>query len=112
VLATTLDAATGKLLLENKAPGHNVGELDNRGSHFYLAMFWAQALAEQTDDAELQAEFAPIAEQLTNNEQAIVDELASVQGQEVDFQGGYFMPDDALMNTIMRPSSTLNAIIS
>jgi isocitrate dehydrogenase len=112
VLATTLDAATGKLLLENKAPGHNVGELDNRGSHFYLAMFWAQALAEQTDDVELKAEFAPIAEQLTSNEQTIVAELASVQGQEVDFQGGYFMPDDALMNTIMRPSSTLNAIIS
>ena len=112
VLADTLDAATGKLLLENKAPGHDVGQIDNRGSHFYLAMFWAQALAEQTDDAELKAVFTPIAEQLTTNEQTIVDELTSVQGTDVDFCGGYFMPDDELMNVIMRPSSTLNAIIS
>jgi isocitrate dehydrogenase len=112
VLADTLDAATGKLLLENKAPGHAVGQIDNRGSHFYLALFWAQALAEQTDDADLQAAFAVLAEQLSANEQTIIDELNSVQGQEVDFCGGYFMPDDALMNLIMRPSSTLNSIIA
>jgi len=112
ILADTLDAATGKLLLENKAPGQAVGEIDNRGSHYYLALFWSQALAEQTEDTELQAAFAPIAEQLTANEQTIVDELTSVQGQEVDFCGGYFMPDDELMNVIMRPSSTLNAIIA
>lgn len=111
VLAETLDAATGKLLLENKAPGHDVGQLDNRGSHFYLAMFWAQALTEQTDDSDLTAAFTSIAEQLTANETAIVAELASVQGAVVDMDG-YYMPNDQQMDAVMRPSATLNTILA
>jgi len=111
VLAETVDAATGKLLLENKSPTGATGELDNRGSHFYLAMYWAQALAEQTDNAELQAEFTPIAKALTDNEATIVKELAEVQGNAVDM-GGYFLPNDALLNAAMRPSATLNNILN
>lgn len=110
VLAETVDAATGKLLLENKSPKGATGELDNRGSHFYLALYWAQALAEQTDNAELQAEFAPIAKALTDNETTIVKELEEVQGQAVDM-GGYYLPDDALLDKAMRPSATLNGIL-
>ncbi|SFK52207.1 NADP-dependent isocitrate dehydrogenase [Methylophaga sulfidovorans] len=111
VLADTLDAATGKLLQENKSPKDKTGELDNRGSHFYLAMYWAEALAEQTDNAELKAVFTPIAEALIENEIKIVGELNTVQGKAVDM-GGYYMPDDDRMNAIMRPSATLNTILS
>lgn len=111
VLADTLDAATGKLLQENKSPKEKTGELDNRGSHFYLAMYWAEALAEQTDNAELKAVFTPIAEALIENEIKIVGELNTVQGKAVDM-GGYYMPDDDRMNAIMRPSATLNTILS
>ncbi|BDZ72401.1 isocitrate dehydrogenase, NADP-dependent [Methylophaga marina] len=111
VLADTLDAATGKLLQENKSPKEKTGELDNRGSHFYLAMYWAEALAEQTDNAELKAVFTPIAQAMAENEAAIVNELNEVQGRAVDM-GGYYLPDDEMMNSIMRPSATLNTILS
>jgi isocitrate dehydrogenase len=111
VLADALDKATGELLDTNKGPKTKTGELDNRGSHFYLAMYWAQALAEQTQDAELQAHFAPIAKTLTANEAKIVEELKAVQGKAVDI-GGYFMPDTAKLNTIMRPSATFNAALA
>jgi isocitrate dehydrogenase len=111
VLADTLDAATGKLLQENKSPKEKTGELDNRGSHFYLAMYWAEALAEQTANAELKAVFTPIAQALIENEAKIVSELNAVQGKVVDM-GGYFMPDDEMMNNIMRPSNTFNTILA
>ena len=111
VLADTLDAATGKLLQENKSPKEKTGELDNRGSHFYLAMYWAEALAEQTDNAELKALFTPVAQAMAENEAAIVNELNAVQGRSVDM-GGYYLPDDEMMNSIMRPSATLNTILS
>jgi len=110
VLADTIDAATGKLLLENKSPARKSGQLDNRGSHFYLAMYWAQALAEQTDNTELQAEFTPIAKALIDNESTIIEELEAAQGHEVDM-GGYYMPDDAVLAEVMRPSATLNEIL-
>ncbi len=110
VLATALDAATGKLLLENKSPGRKVGELDNRGSHFYLAMFWAEALAAQDDDADLKAHFAPIASALRENEETIVAELAAHAGNPVDL-GGYYRPDLDKRAAAMRPSATLNGII-
>ena len=110
VLAEALDNATSQYLLNNKAPSRKVGEIDNRGSHFYLAMYWAQALAEQNQDADLQAAFKDIAEQLTDNESKIVDELHAVQGQTMDI-GGYYPPNDALATTAMRPSNTLNTII-
>ncbi len=111
VLAETLDAATGKLLLENKAPTDKTGELDNRGSHFYLAMYWAQALAEQLIDTALQKLFAPVASEMTAQEAVIVKEFAEVQGHAIDM-GGYYVPDDAKMNDIMRPSKTFNAILA
>ena len=111
MLSATLDDATTKVLLERKAPSRKAGELDNRGSHFYLALFWAQALAAQDDDAELKAEFAPVAETLAANEEKIVDELNSVQCQPVDI-GGYYQPDDAKTSAAMRPSATLNGIIA
>ena len=110
VLAEALDAANSKFLRENKSPSRKAGELDNRGSHFYLAMFWAEALAGQSDDAELQARFAPISKALQENEAAIVDELNAVQGVEVDI-GGYYRPDDGKASAAMRPSDTLNGII-
>ncbi|MGB5331613.1 MAG: NADP-dependent isocitrate dehydrogenase [Woeseiaceae bacterium] len=110
ILATTLDAATGKLLDEGKSPSRRTGELDNRGSHFYLAMYWAQALAEQTEDAELQAHFAPLAKVLADNEVKIVDELNSVQGKSVDI-GGYYMADAEKTRAVMRPCATLNTIL-
>ncbi len=109
VLAETLDAAATRYLLENKAPSRKVNELDNRGSHFYLALYWAQALAE-SDDAELRAYFEPVAKALSENESEIVTELLEVQGQPMDV-GGYYMPDDGLAAKAMRPSTTLNAII-
>ena len=111
ILAQTLDAATGKLLDNNKNPSPKTGQLDNRGSQFYLAMYWAQALAAQTEDAALAKQFAPLAKQLTDNEKAIVDELAAVQGHAVDI-GGYYQPDLAKLDAIMRPSKTLNAVLA
>jgi isocitrate dehydrogenase len=110
VLAKALDAATEKLLDENKSPRRRVGELDNRGSHFYIALYWAEALAKQDDDAALKAHFAPIAEKLRANEAKILDELNKAQGKPVDL-GGYFMPDPAKRDAAMRPSPTLNAVI-
>jgi isocitrate dehydrogenase len=110
VLADTLDAATGKFLDENRSPSRKCGELDNRGSHFYLAMYWAEALANQTEDAELAAKFAPLAKELAENEQKIVDELNAVQGAPADL-GGYYQPEDAKANAVMRPSATFNAAL-
>ncbi|WP_420105483.1 NADP-dependent isocitrate dehydrogenase, partial [Herbaspirillum huttiense] len=107
ILAKTLDAATGKLLDNNKSPSPKTGELDNRGSHFYLALYWAQELAAQKDDAELAKQFAPLAKALSDNEQKIVEELNSVQGKEVDI-GGYYLPDREKTFAVMRPSATLN----
>ncbi|MDR6685829.1 isocitrate dehydrogenase [Arthrobacter sp. 1088] len=111
VLADTLDRATGTFLLENKSPRRSVGELDNRGSHFYLAMYWAQELAKQTEDAELAKDFAAIAEALTSNEEVIVGELNAVQGPGVDL-GGYYRPDAAKAAEIMRPSATFNKVVA
>ncbi|WP_432730311.1 NADP-dependent isocitrate dehydrogenase [Variovorax sp. W6] len=111
ILAKTLDTATGKLLDNNKNPSPKTGQLDNRGSQFYLAMYWAQELAAQTDDKELQAAFVKLAETLTANEQKIVDELAAVQGQAVDI-GGYYLADPVKFAAIMRPSATLNAALA
>lgn len=110
ILGRTLDDATTKVLLDRKSPSRKVGELDNRGNHFYLAMNWASELASQSEDAELKAVFAPIAEALTSNEDKIVGELNDAQGSPVDLKG-YFMPDDQLAASAMRPSTTLNAII-
>jgi isocitrate dehydrogenase len=111
VLADTLDQATGKFLINNKSPSRKVGGIDNRGSHFYLALYWAQALAEQEKDAELKAVFTPIAEKLTANEQRIAEELIGVQGKPVEV-GGYYFPDDANASAAMRPSATFNEILS
>ena len=111
ILAKTLDAATGKLLDNNKNPSPKTGQLDNRGSQFYLAMYWAQELAAQTEDAALAARFAPLAKELTTSEQAIVAELQSVQGKAVDI-GGYYQPDLAKLDAVMRPSKTLNAALA
>ncbi|MFJ2994161.1 NADP-dependent isocitrate dehydrogenase [Pandoraea sp. NPDC087047] len=110
ILAKTLDAATGKLLDNNKGPSPKTGELDNRGSQFYLSMYWAQELAEQKDDAELAKRFAPLAKQLTENEKTIVGELADVQGKPTDI-GGYYKPDFAKLEQVMRPSKTFNAAL-
>jgi isocitrate dehydrogenase len=110
VLAKTLDEATGKFLDENKSPDRKVGGLDNRGSHFYLALYWAQALAAQTDDKALQARFAGLAETLAKNEAKIVQELAASQGKPVDI-GGYYHPKPELARKAMRPSATLNAAV-
>jgi isocitrate dehydrogenase len=111
ILAKTLDAATGKLLENNKSPSRKTGELDNRGSHFYLAMYWAQELAAQTEDQELQKHFAALAAALTKNEDAIVAELNEEQGEEVDI-GGYYAPDSEKTAAVMRPSETLNAALA
>lgn len=111
VLADALDTATGKFLDNKKSPSRKAGELDNRGSHFYLAMYWAEALAEQNDDTELKAEFSTIAEQMTSQEEVIVNELNSIQGAAVDM-GGYYQPNDTLANQAMRASNTLNTIIN
>ena len=111
VLAETLDAAIGKFLKFNRNPARKVGELDNRGSHFYLALYWAQALAAQTKDAELQARFKPLAETLAKNEAKINAELIGAQGKPVDV-GGYYLPDSAKASAAMRPSATLNAALA
>ena len=107
VLAKTLDQANGKFLDSNKSPARKVGEIDNRGSHFYLAMYWAQALAEQNDDAALKTKFAPLAKALTENEAKIVGELKGAQGKSVDIHG-YYHPDIKLISAAMRPSKTFN----
>ncbi len=111
VLAETLDTAIGKILEFNRSPARKVGEIDNRGSHFYLALYWAQALAAQTKDKELQARFKPLAETLEKNEAKINAELIAAQGKPVDL-GGYYLPDDAKASAAMRPSATLNAALA
>jgi isocitrate dehydrogenase len=111
VLSKTLDQATGQFLDNNKSPSRKVGNIDNRGSHFYLAMYWAQALAAQIEDAALQAQFATLAKTLTENEATIVAELNAVQGKPVDI-GGYYHADAELISKAMRPSATFNAAIA
>jgi isocitrate dehydrogenase len=111
VLADTLDKATGRLLEENKSPARKVGQIDNRGSHFYLAMHWAQELAKQTEDADVAAAFASAAEALTANEDKIAGELLAVQGAPADI-GGYYRPDAAKTSAVMRPSETFNEILA
>jgi isocitrate dehydrogenase len=110
-LADALDKATGRFLEENRSPSRKAGELDNRGSHFYLALYWAQALAEQSDDSGLAARFKPLADKLANSEDAIVSELNAVQGEPVDI-GGYYRPDIAKAAEAMRPSKTLNEALA
>jgi isocitrate dehydrogenase len=110
LLAKTLDEATGRLLDENKSPSPKTGQLDNRGSQFYLALFWAERLAGQTEDAELAGKFAPLAKALRENEARIIEELAVVQGKPADI-GGYYKADAEKTKAIMRPSATLNAIL-
>ena len=110
LLADTLDEAIGEHLEQRRAPSRRVNELDTRGSHFYLALYWAQALAKQTRDPELQARFATVAQQMANNEEKIVQELIDCQGQPMDI-GGYYIPDDEMAAKAMRPSATLNAIV-
>jgi isocitrate dehydrogenase len=111
VLADTLDRATGTFLDQDRSPGRRLGTIDNRGSHFYLALYWAQELAGQSEDAELAAAFAGLAETLAANEEAIVAELLAVQGKPADI-GGYFRPDDAKATAVMRPSTTLNEALA
>lgn len=110
ILASTLDEATGKFLENKKSPSRSVGEIDNRGSHFYLAMYWAQALAAQNDDSELKSTFTGIADAMASNEAKIMDELNAAQGSPVDI-GGYYFPDTEEASAAMRPSSTLNSIL-
>ncbi|MGM8885901.1 NADP-dependent isocitrate dehydrogenase [Psychrobacter sp. 1U2] len=111
ILADSLDKATEKLLVNDKSPSRKTGELDNRGSHFYLAMYWAQELAAQDQDAELKAQFAPLAEQLENNEQAIVEEMNEAQGKSIDIKG-YYLADEKLAEAAMRPSKLFNEAIA
>jgi isocitrate dehydrogenase len=111
VLADTLDRATGTFLNEDKSPSRRLGGIDNRGSHFYLALYWAQELAGQSDDAALAAAFAPLAQRLAEQEEAIVAELVAVQGSPADL-GGYYLPDPAKASAVMRPSATFNAALA
>ncbi|KGN42392.1 NADP-dependent isocitrate dehydrogenase [Knoellia aerolata] len=111
VLADTLDRATETLLQENKGPARKVGQIDNRGSHFYLALYWAQELAKQTEDADLAAKFTTVSETLTAQEQQINDELLAVQGSPADI-GGYYRPDEAKVTAVMRPSATFNEALA
>ncbi|MEN0102921.1 MAG: NADP-dependent isocitrate dehydrogenase, partial [Curtobacterium sp.] len=111
VLGETLDRATGTFLEQDKSPGRKLGTIDNRGSHFFLAKYWAEELAAQTEDTELAAAFAEIAKQLDGQEQQIVEELIAVQGSPADI-GGYYRPDDAKASAVMRPSATLNAVLA
>jgi isocitrate dehydrogenase len=111
MLAQTLDQANSQFLNTNKSPSRKVNELDTRGSHFYLALYWAQAVAGQDEDQELKARFSPIAEQLTANEARIADELIAAQGQPVEI-GGYYHPDKEMTSQAMRPSATLNGILA
>ena len=110
VLGATLDDATGKFLLENKSPTRRLGGIDNRGSHFYLALYWAEALADQDDDADLKAEFAPVAQTMLEHEARIIEELIGVQGQAIGV-GGYYQPDEEMASKSMRASATFNGII-
>jgi isocitrate dehydrogenase len=110
VLARALDRANGQILEHDKSPQRKVGEIDNRGSHFYLAMYWARALADQTEDAELKQRFSGVAAELERNEATIVAELNGVQGKPVDV-GGYYHPDTRLTSKAMRPSATFNRIL-
>ena len=110
VLADTLDKANGMILENNKTPARKIGEIDNRGSHFYLALYWAKCLAEQTDDKELQERFIPIAQKLSENESVINNDLLSVQGAPVSI-GGYYLPEKELLAKCMRPSKIFNEII-
>jgi isocitrate dehydrogenase len=111
LLGRTLDQATGRVLEENRSPARKVGQIDNRGSHFYLALYWAQALAQQTDDAEAAALFAPLAEKLAAEESAITAELIGVQGSPADL-GGYYYVDKAKTDAVMRPSATFNRALA
>ncbi|MCX7163735.1 MAG: NADP-dependent isocitrate dehydrogenase, partial [Rhodocyclales bacterium] len=111
ILAKALDDATGKLLDNRKGPSIRTGEIDNRGSQFYLALYWAQALAAQSEDPQLKAHFAPLAKALAENEQKIMDELKAVQGKAVDI-GGYYLPDPVKTEAVMRPSATFNAVLA
>ena len=110
VLAETLDEATGELLENGKSPSRVARELDNRGSHFYLALYWAEALAKQNEDLELKNQFIPIAKELKSKESQIVSELNGVQGKPVDI-GGYYLPNQTLVSNAMRPSKTFNNIV-
>jgi isocitrate dehydrogenase len=111
VLAKTLDVANGRFLDSNKSPARKVGEIDNRGSHFYLAMYWAEALAAQDDDADLKARFTAVAKELAENEDTIIGELNGAQGKPVEIKG-YYHPDMALVSAAMRPSATFNKAIA
>jgi len=111
VLAETLDQANGKFLENDRSPGRKLGTIDNRGSHFYLALYWAQALAAQNGDAELKRVFTPIAEKLLAAEKTVVAELLGVQGKSVDV-GGYYQPSDEKARAALRPSATFNAILA
>lgn len=111
VIAEALNEATGKILDNGKSPSRKVNELDNRGSHFYLALYWAQALAAQSKNTELQEQFAGVATQLADNETKIVEELNAAQGQPVDI-GGYYDPDVEKTSQAMRPSETFNSVLS
>jgi isocitrate dehydrogenase len=111
ILAETLDRATGSLLEHGRSPSRKTGELDNRGSHFYLALYWAQELAAQDADTSLAEAFRPLAERLASEQEGIVGELAAVQGSSVEI-GGYYHPDDSLVNAAMRPSDAFNAAIA
>ena len=110
LLAETLDQAIGQHMENRRAPSRRVNELDTRGSHFYLALYWAEILAKQTQDPELQVRFTAVAQELAANEEKIVQELAEAQGKPVDV-GGYYQPNDELAAKVMRPSATLNAIV-
>jgi isocitrate dehydrogenase len=111
MLGNALDTATGRLLENGKSPARRLGQIDNRGSHFYIALYWAQALAAQTENPDVAARFAPLAQALTENEDAINEELLAVQGSHADI-GGYYQPDDAKVDAVMRPSKTLNRILA
>ncbi|HJQ06760.1 MAG TPA: NADP-dependent isocitrate dehydrogenase, partial [Nocardioides sp.] len=111
VLAAALDRATGTFLNEDRSPGRKLGTTDNRGSHFYLALYWAEELAAQTDDSDLAATFKPLAETLRANEAKIAEELIAVQGKPADI-GGYYYPDPEKTAAVMRPSATLNEALA
>lgn len=111
ILGATLDDATEQLLLQKKSPSRKVNELDNRGSHFYITLFWAQALAEQENDLELKAAFTTVAEQLKENQEKILEELIDAQGHAVDIDG-YYLPNEDKAGKAMRPSATFNAILN
>ena len=111
ILGETLDQATSQVLENRKSPSRKVHELDNRGSHFYLALYWAQALASQDKDADLKDAFQKLASSLSANEEVIVNELNEVQGQSMDV-GGYYQPNDGLASAAMRPSKTFNGVLS